>query len=457
ATGAAPEPAVAEADPAPAGEAATEAKETAAVEAPAPEGAAAPAPQAVATPALPEASALLTTTAPEVAGVSDAATEAAPAATSAPETTAEAEPQAEVAMAAPDTAADPAAPALPAGANVRVDAVEIEGDRIFVAGSAPPGYTVRVSADGVAIGTEQADETGRFIIEATTELAVGDHIISADLMDSAGQEVVLRATVPFNRPEGEALAAVAPSEPAPAPAPAPDAAAPLGMILPDIASLSQMREDSFEALAALERLVSASEAPDANAVSTAYDDAVAKLRASAAADLPEGSSAEAMAMAQSMRAQAEAALAAIGQPGPDADGQTTAPGAGGMTADPARIRDRVRQAETALSEPAEIAVDAATAADPAVAGGQGEPRTIVQAPLASSPGAVIIRRGDTLWQISRRTYGQGVRYTTIYVANRSQIQNPNRIKPGQVFSVPDSPLENAEQLHKELLGGSKRP
>jgi nucleoid-associated protein YgaU len=77
----------------------------------------------------------------------------------------------------------------------------------------------------------------------------------------------------------------------------------------------------------------------------------------------------------------------------------------------------------------------------------------VQEPLASAPGAVIIRRGDTLWQISRRTYGQGVRYTTIYLANRSQIENPDRIQPGQVFSVPEAPLENAEELHRKRLLG----
>src|SRR5690606_4934226 len=44
-------------------------------------------------------------------------------------------------------------------------------------------------------------------------------------------------------------------------------------------------------------------------------------------------------------------------------------------------------------------------------------KTIEQAPLIDSHNSVIIRRGDTLWQISRRVYGQGVRYTTIYLAN----------------------------------------
>jgi nucleoid-associated protein YgaU len=52
------------------------------------------------------------------------------------------------------------------------------------------------------------------------------------------------------------------------------------------------------------------------------------------------------------------------------------------------------------------------------------------------PNSVIIRRGDNLWTISRRTYGRGIRYTTIYTANKNQIRNPHRIYPGQVFMLP---------------------
>jgi nucleoid-associated protein YgaU len=47
-----------------------------------------------------------------------------------------------------------------------------------------------------------------------------------------------------------------------------------------------------------------------------------------------------------------------------------------------------------------------------------------------------VRRGDSLWRISRRIYGQGVRYTTIFAANSDQIRDPRRIWPGQVFVVP---------------------
>ena len=47
-----------------------------------------------------------------------------------------------------------------------------------------------------------------------------------------------------------------------------------------------------------------------------------------------------------------------------------------------------------------------------------------------------ISRGDSLWQISRRTYGRGNRYTVIYDANQDQIRDPNRIYPGQMFVLP---------------------
>ncbi|MFO1183722.1 MAG: LysM peptidoglycan-binding domain-containing protein [Bauldia sp.] len=56
----------------------------------------------------------------------------------------------------------------------------------------------------------------------------------------------------------------------------------------------------------------------------------------------------------------------------------------------------------------------------------------------TEPQTVIIRRGDNLWGISRRVYGDGLRYSVIYQANVDQIRNPNKIYPGQVFVVPQS-------------------
>ncbi|BCP53330.1 hypothetical protein K32_19470 [Kaistia sp. 32K] len=53
-----------------------------------------------------------------------------------------------------------------------------------------------------------------------------------------------------------------------------------------------------------------------------------------------------------------------------------------------------------------------------------------------APHNVIIRRGDNLWTISRRLYGRGIRYSTIYEANNDQIRNPHLIYPGQTFVLP---------------------
>jgi len=49
---------------------------------------------------------------------------------------------------------------------------------------------------------------------------------------------------------------------------------------------------------------------------------------------------------------------------------------------------------------------------------------------------VTVLRGNSLWRIARRLYGQGIAYTVIFEANRDSIKDPDRIYPGQVFGVP---------------------
>lgn len=58
--------------------------------------------------------------------------------------------------------------------------------------------------------------------------------------------------------------------------------------------------------------------------------------------------------------------------------------------------------------------------------------------VAFAPGQniVVVQPGNSLWRIARRVYGDGVRFTTIYDANRDQIGDPDLIFPGQVFAVP---------------------
>lgn len=47
-----------------------------------------------------------------------------------------------------------------------------------------------------------------------------------------------------------------------------------------------------------------------------------------------------------------------------------------------------------------------------------------------------VKKGDCLWNIAKKFYGNGSKYTTIYNANRDKIKNPNLIYPGQVFWIP---------------------
>lgn len=91
------------------------------------------------------------------------------------------------------------------------------------------------------------------------------------------------------------------------------------------------------------------------------------------------------------------------------------------------------QKTAAAAQPAEVTPPAAQTAS-------GEPPATAPK-LQSVDGSVIIRRGDTLWRISRRVYGRGIRYSTIYLANQDQISDPDRIWPGQVFSVPEKTPE----------------
>jgi nucleoid-associated protein YgaU len=52
-------------------------------------------------------------------------------------------------------------------------------------------------------------------------------------------------------------------------------------------------------------------------------------------------------------------------------------------------------------------------------------------------GRLVVQPGTNLWRIARRVYGRGTRYTVIYAANREQIRDPNRIFPGQAFTLPE--------------------
>lgn len=250
-------------------------------------------------------------TVPEPETKAEAPATPAPAAPVAPSSETPAAPAASVASAGPTEPAGET-PAKP-GKNIVVEAVEIDGSKVFVAGTAEPGRKVRAYANDILLGDAVTSPDGHFLVEAKRDIPVGNYTVRVDALEPDGVKVVARATVPFEREPGETIAAVAANEPKPAePSAAPVTGAPAGA--PVVA-----------------------EAPAADAQG----------------NVPE----------------------------------TTAP------------------------------------------------------KLQHADGAVIIRRGDSLWRISRRVYGHGIRYSTIYLANQKQISDPDRIWPGQVFTVPEKSKE----------------
>jgi nucleoid-associated protein YgaU len=47
-----------------------------------------------------------------------------------------------------------------------------------------------------------------------------------------------------------------------------------------------------------------------------------------------------------------------------------------------------------------------------------------------------VAKGDTLSKIAKDHYGKASRWPLIFEANRDQLDNPDRIKPGQVLRIP---------------------
>lgn len=381
--------------------------------------------------------------------------------------------------------------------EVLVNAVEIEGNKIFVAGSARPKSVVRVYADNKLVAEVGTDENGRFVADNSLPLSVGNHTIRADVLSRDGKKVEFRASVPFFRPEGEQLAAVNS-----------DAETAIDKKMQPLADgdYDRAREEAGKAVALLKGLYNAGRTPTLDELAAARSATEIALKtlsqikladndnpvAKQMADKTAGEAAKALALLKSLPQDATAVKMALNSID-DAVTSAVAPAmqaAASKTATPtekAEATDDTAAKQPVKPENAEVADNSAkpasiqsstsqdtakadttvkdTIADTAkkepetevAATEDSQPKVIEQAPLKpSQSSSVIIRRGDTLWQISRRVYGLGVRYTTIYLANEDQIADPDRIMPGQIFGMPEKYLPNSEELHRERMKHKKR-
>ncbi|MBY3086454.1 LysM peptidoglycan-binding domain-containing protein [Rhizobium laguerreae] len=357
---------------------------------------------------------------------------AAPAATAAP--------TGELALQTPNLTDTPSggadtAPAIPGTAapdktnvpDVMVNAVEIEGNKIFIAGTTRSNAKVIGYADDSLVGQDTAGSDGHFVIDGVVALSVGDHKIRVDVVDPAGK-VIVRAAVNFNRPAGDQVRVAAQSVPA-------GANGASSMVPLDEGELGKLKAEVGKAFGLLKGLFADGKLPGAEQLAAARSATAFALRSVAdfrpAADAPD-------VFKQSSDSSSQVAGDALkllqGLPGDAKSVGAALDKLGGMIA------------ELTAAAPAPVTPSANDI-------GNNQPKTIEQAPLTANNAAVIIRRGDTLWQISRRTYGLGVRYTTIYIANEDRIINPDRIRPGQIFGLPKDALPNAEELHRKRMSG----
>ena len=76
------------------------------------------------------------------------------------------------------------------------------------------------------------------------------------------------------------------------------------------------------------------------------------------------------------------------------------------------------------------------AADGSIARRVAVPFDVPAGPALREGETYIVARGNSLWLIARRVYGQGTRHTAIYQANQDTIGDPDRIYPGQALRLP---------------------
>ena len=55
---------------------------------------------------------------------------------------------------------------------------------------------------------------------------------------------------------------------------------------------------------------------------------------------------------------------------------------------------------------------------------------------AEKPTKYVVKKGDSLWRIAGKVYGNPLKWPRIYHANKDKIKNPNKIHPNMVLFIP---------------------
>jgi len=280
--------------------------------------------------------------------------------------------------------AGPASTTEPTRPAFDVVRVEESGDAIM-AGVAPPGWSVRVEAEGGLIGEVEAGPDGAWALLPDAPFSTGDHSLSlsARAPDGSGTLSSAERVAISVSPEG------APAVVARLPADEPGGSQPSG-----------------------ELKIGANEARSPSAASGGVASRGETPSTPKAAASPERGDNPRMASVDS----------------------------GQSVAQEQRLRKPLSQEDAAQGSEAQ---ETATKQN---AGQHLASREVAARPEAASTGGTagaqtpphshLVKRGDTLWHIARAHYGSGIRYTKIFENNRDQIRDPHWIYPGQRFVLP---------------------
>jgi nucleoid-associated protein YgaU len=305
--------------------------------------------------------------------------------------------------------------------------VEPSGDAI-VAGRAIPGSEVELLAGGGVIDRTKANEVGEFVM-MPPPLEPGNHELTLKTSEAASRQAV---TVSVPEPgKGEVLVVVGepgkPSKVVQAGAPEGPGAGSLssvpGLVQGPAGVGTPLRIGAVEAEGG-RLFVQGSGPPGAKTIIYLNDSPLAEAQIApdgrwsltVAKGLAKGDykvRIDQVGDAGKVIARAEAPFAAEGA-------------AGGLAA--------VSATDVPKQEPSSD-VSPPPASSPQVAPSETQ-ATASANPVVPQLDTVEVKRGDNLWQISRRVYGEGMRYSIIYEANTDQIRDPDRIYPGQIFVMP---------------------
>lgn len=319
------------------------------------------------------------------------------------------------ALAAALAPSPPASDAADGAPSFDVARVESTGDAV-IAGRAAPGATVELLRDGEPLDRAVADQSGQFVM-VPARLPSGKYELTLRSRQPDGKEVTSKQNVKValepNAQEKPVLALLTPDRPTAVPS-APAAVNTTG---------GEVAVEAVETEPGGKLHVRGHALPGASVRLYLNDSFLASGTASADGRFaftvdggvkPGNYHVRLDEVASNVvRSHAEIALN-VEQKGP-VTGSV-----------PEQAASSGRQDTTASQQP--NAASAAAAASP----DKGSPSSVVVPGI----GTATVSRGDSLWRISRVTYGAGTRYAVIYKANRKLIRNPNLIYPGQIFVVP---------------------